>query len=493
MLSSRTATRCILWYLPLAFGVFFFLGNFLQLHYFILNDWDFSYFLTQPWRIAQGLDWNVPFAMESNGAPFWAHHLTPLSLFLAPLFRLFPSEYTLSFLHAVSATAVALLLPRLVRQIYGKDADGDKWLWAAGCLLLIFFMYRPFITAWSRQTHFTTLVTPFLALAILCLHKRWRAGAAVCALVVCLGQERASVAVFGLGMYAFFLLREKKLGLAFCALSALWFFGATQVVLPWLREYAGAANTTYIMSSRIGIMADWPLKLRYLFWLCAFSCFLPFCGKKALLCASCALPNIAMSLVAKTREMYSLESQYEDLPAIFLLLSMAYGLCWLQGRLPVKQWHRLFAAGTGIYWLTILASTSGWYTPLSTTARLLTSPVRPALERLNRELSPLQERLPENLMLYAQTGLGPRLSLHANRRLLRADVLQKPLHNALLALSPRCGNYYLGTSVEEAIQQADAHEDLTLLYGSDQLRVYASKDVPENFPEFVQRFRDMAR
>lgn len=493
MFTPRFLKRCIFWYLPLIYGVFFFFGSFLQVRSFVLNDWDFGYFLTQSWRIAQGLDWNVPFACERDGAPFWAHHLTPLSFFLAPLFRLFPSEYTLSALHAGAITAVAFLLPRLTRAIYGKDADNSRMLWTAGCLLLIFFMYRPFITAWSRQTHYTTLVTPFLALALVCLHKRWRGGALLCALAVCLGQERASVAVFGLGMYAFFQLGEKKLGLLFCALSTLWFFGATQVVLPLFRELAGAANTTYVMTVRLGITTDWPEKIAYLLWLCAFSCFLPFCGKKALLCASCALPNIAMSLVAKTTGMYDLKGQYEDLPAIFLLLSMAYGMRWIQSAISAQQWRRLFASGTCLYWLAILTSTSGWYTAPVTCVRLLTWPQRAALETLNREIAPLQGCLPESLTFYAQTGLGPRVGLHANHRLMHAGLLQKPLRNALIALSPFCGNYQLDTSVADAIKLADAHKDLTLLYGSDQLRVYATKDVLDAEPDLVQRFRELPR
>lgn len=493
MIRSHFPQRCILWYVPLGYGVCFFLGSYLQLRYFVLNDWDFGYFLTQPWRIAQGLDCNVPFAAVVDGAPFWAHHFTPLSFVLAPLFKLFPSEYTLSFLHAGSVTAVAFLLPRLTRQIYAGSPEKSRWLWTAGFLLLIFFMYRPFISAWSRQTHFTTLVSPFLALAILCLHKHWRVGAIFCALMLCLGQERASVAVFGLGMYAIFLLREKNLGVFFCTFSLLWFFCVTQVVLPWLREYAGAADTTYVMTARIGLMADWPQKLRYIFLLCAFSCFLPFCGKKALLCASCSLPNIAMSLVAKTSGMYDFKGQYEDLPAIFLLLSMAYGLQWIQGKLSARQWRLIFAAGSGLYWLAILTTASGWYTPLATPLRLLTAPQRPVLEILNAEIRPLQKPLPEDVTLYAQSGLGPRMSLHAERRLLRMDILQQPLKGALIVLSPLCGAYRLKTSVAEAIKMADRHKDLVLLYGSDRLRVYASRDVAAAEPELVQRFHGVAR
>lgn len=492
MIRQRAVKRGILWYVPFVYGVCFFLGSYLQVRYFVLNDWDFGYFLTQPWRISQGLDCNVPFAAVVDGAPFWAHHFTPLSFVLAPLFKLFPTEYTLSFLHAGSVTAVAFLLPRLVRQIYAKSADEGRWLWTAGFLLLIFFMYRPFISAWSRQTHFTTLVSPFLALALLCLHKHWRGGAIFCALMLCLGQERASVAVFGLGMYAIFLLREKKLGLFFCTFSAVWFFGVTQAVLPWLREYAGAANTAYVMTARIGPMADWPQKLRYIFLFCAFSCFLPFCGKKALLCACCALPNIAMSLVANISGMYDFKGQYEDLPAIFLLLSMAYGLQWIQGKLSGKQWHRLFAAVVCLYWLVILSTTSGWYTPAATTVRLLTSPERPVLEILNAEIAPLQAPLPEDVTLYVQSGLGPRLALHAGRRLLRADILQQPQEHALIVMSPLCGTFGLETSVAEAIKMADSHKGLVLLYGSDRLRVYASRDVAAAETELGQRFHGMA-
>ncbi len=479
--------------MPIFYTFCFFLGSFLQLHYFVLNDWDFSYFLTQAWRVGQGIDWNVPFAEAVDGAPFYAHHFTPLSALLAPILRVFPSEYTLSAIHALSVSSVAFLLPRIIRQIYGTDIYTDKaeynaWLWTSACILVIFFFYRPFIAAWSRQMHYTTIVTPFLALGILCLHKRLRLCAISCAFMLCLGQERASVAVFGLGLYAWLLLGERRMGVFFCVLSLLWFFCATQIALPWLRTYAGVADTTYPFLQRLGITIAWPEKLAYLFWLCAFSCFLPFCGKKALKCAACAIPTTSLSLLSRASGLYDMRGQYDDLASIFLLLSMAYGMRWLQKKSPsfawLRSWQRLFGIGTCTYALIILLSTSGWYTPLLTCGRLLSSEQKSKFDLLNTELARFKSIIPENARLYVQSGLGPRLALYNGRTLLTARELNSPLSNSIIVLSPLAGDYLLNAKISEAIKKAEAHPNLVRLGNQKDLYIFVSKDLADKTAQF---------
>ena len=84
-----TAKNLALFGLPLVFALCFLAGSLLQIWAFVLNDGDFSYFLTQPWRVWNFGDWNVPFAENQDGAPFHAHHLTPFSALLAPVIGLF--------------------------------------------------------------------------------------------------------------------------------------------------------------------------------------------------------------------------------------------------------------------------------------------------------------------------------------------------------------------------------------------------------------------
>lgn len=481
---QSAAARAVLWYVPALYGLCFFAGSFLQLRYFALNDVDFSYFLVQPWRIWTFGDWNVPFANAiEGGAPFWAHHLTPLSALLAPVIGLFPSEYALAAVHAASAALMAFLLPRLAREIYGGESG--RWLWGAAVCLLLFFFFRPYMAAWHRQTHFTTLVAPILALACLCLHKRRVCAAFACALVVCMGQERASVSVFGLGMYAFLLAGQRRAGIVFCSLSALWFFGATQVWLPLMRGLAGVANTDYIMLGRIGPLADWPEKLVFLCRICLFCCFLPFCGRRAMSCACCSLPNLSMALLSGRPGMYDLKGQYEDLPSVFLLLSMLYGLCWLQGKLPARLWKRLFASGVCVYWLLVSPSNAGWYNPLVTSARILAASGKTELDKLNEDIGLLKD-LPDSITPYVQSGLGPRLGLHKNRLLLQRNVIDEMPVNALLVFSPLAGTHELGGAYDDVLKLADNNPGFGLLFDTGRLRVYASSGLLAARPEFIR-------
>ena len=52
----------MLWYVPLVFAALFIWGSVLQMRSFVINDADFSYFLTQIWRVWNGWDWRTPFA-----------------------------------------------------------------------------------------------------------------------------------------------------------------------------------------------------------------------------------------------------------------------------------------------------------------------------------------------------------------------------------------------------------------------------------------------
>lgn len=485
----------VFYWLPGAFTLCFLAGSFLQMQSFVINDTDFGYFLTQPWRIWQGWDWRVPFAEEVE-PPYYAVHLTPLSLFLAPFIGLFPSPYALSVLHALAAGAIAFLLPRLVHCLYTRERSvpasrplpDQAWIWTALALLLIFFAFRPFLAAWTRQTHFTFLVTPFLALGCLYLLKGRSGLAVACAIVVCLGQERAAAQVFGLGMYAWLLMGERRLGIGLCLLSCVWFFGATHVWLPMMRTLANAGDG-YFFGQQFMPFAELEKKAAVLGMLCVYTAFLPFCGRRALLTAACALPTLGMMLVSSSRyHMLHFSGHYYDMASIFLLLSMAEGLRWLQSHLAIRRWKTLFAAGTAAYLLLMLTAQTGWYNPLITSLRLLHSPHRAEFLQLARELAPLR-RVPDDVTLYAQSGLGPHVELNRERYRARAGILEAPLKKAVIAISPLATNEYLGAGQAEFSARADAHPDLALLWDTGRLRVYASRDLAESHPEFLERLK----
>lgn len=309
-----------------------------------------------------------------------------------------------------------------------------------------------------------------------------------CALIVCLGQERAAAQVFGLGMYAWLLMGKRRLGIGLCLLSCIWFFGATQIWLPMMRTIADAGNG-YFFSRQFMPFADLDKKAAVLGMLCVYTAFLPFCGRRALLTAACALPTLAMMLVSSSQyHMLHFSGHYYDMASIFLLLSMAEGLRRLQRHLAVLRWKTLFAGGTAIYLALMLTAQTGWYNPLVTSLRLLSSPHRAEFLALERELEPLR-RIPDDVTLYAQSGLGPHVELNRERYRARACILEAPLKKAVIAISPLATDEYLGASQAEFSARADAHPDLTLLKDTGRLRVYASHDLAKSHPEFFERLQ----
>ena len=511
------AERLVLWWIPAAMTAFFLFLAYLKIRYFQVNDWDFSYFLTQPWRIFQGLDAKTPFA-GAYSEDFYAVHFTPLSLVLAPVIGLLPSAYTLAALHALATGFMSFLLPRLARAVsLNLDADNDRgeWLWVAAFLLGIFLFFPPWTSAFNYMTHYTTLASPFVALALLCLLKSRPALRGVSSLslslsplfylsclMLLLAQERASVAIFGIGMFAFLLAGRPRLGLALCLLSACWFFGVVKLLLPFLRKWAGLSDG-YFFGRYLMPLALLPQKIRFLLDFLPMTLFLPLCGKKAFLSALCALPVLGVSLASSRAGMISFHFMYQDLVTPFLFVSMVYGCFWVarQGRRFAslqKRWVLVSALALllAVYAVMTQQSKVGYTTPFSIYRSLVNHEQRTALDALNEDIR-IFDKLPEDVMFYAQSGLGPRLALRRHRYLARESHLEKAAsEKSVLAFSPICGAYHMGNDTKpdnvayaEAMAKADRTPGLSLLGDNGRLRVYAGRRFLEEEPDLA---REMA-
>ena len=293
---------------------------------FRANDWDFSFFSVLPWNIGNGHGWHVPFDERDSGMPYYAHHWQPSVLALVPFLTCFDSPYTLSILHGLAIGAWFFLLPLFVRQVY-RDAGREDYLRDAFFWLLLLFVYTPLWGPWRYQTHMTTLVSPALFLAVLCLHRQRYIWACFWCLLVAFGQERSSVAVFSVGMYAALVLRQYRMGGGLCLASGLYFWGLVKLVFPFLRE-----GNAYFFSSFISPFHDFFRKCLFLLTYLAYTFFLPLAGKRALLTAACSLPVLGLGLVSNREGMYAFGYHYQDISAPFFLMAGVYGLLWLRER-----------------------------------------------------------------------------------------------------------------------------------------------------------------
>ena len=483
--------KFILWYLPALYVVCFIISSCLQVYFFNVKDYDFNFFLTQPYRIFQGWDACIPFSLSASEYSFYAHHFTPLSFLLAPVIGLFPSPYTLAVIHACSVGLVAFILPRLAQCVLESSSLQDQplvWRSVSLFILLIFFFFSPYIAAYNCATHFTTLVTPALALALLSLHKGWHRILFICCILILIAQERASVSIFGLGMYAVLVLRQYRLGIFLCLVSTTWFFGVVKVILPLLRDYAGL-DGDYAFAHAINVGVLLPQKLSYLFLFCLFSIFLPFCGKKAFLTACCALPMIGMSLVSGREGMLRFVFHYQDLPSIFVLLSMTYGAAWLQQKISFRHWWKLATVTVIVYIVAIQLSNTALTNPIPKTISFLTSPHRDALSALNEDVKRFAD-VPEEVHLYVQSGMGPRFAFFRHRYAARAETLAKAAsHPSFFIISPVCFMQQKD-SFEQLAAKADRQAGLELVLDNGRMRVYASQQLKAEYADLLSRITE---
>ena len=438
---------------------------------FRVNDWDFSYFSVLPWNLGNGQGWHVPFHELGAGFPFYAHHWQPFVLALVPFLTWFDSPYTLSVLHALAMGAWFFLLPLFVRQVY-REAGREDYLGAALFWQLVLFVYTPFWGPWRYQTHITTLVSPALFLAVLCLHRRRAVWACFWCLLVAFGQERSSVAVFSVGMYAILILRQYRLGGGLCLASGLYFLGIVKVLFPFLR-----GGDAYAFSTSISPFHHFSKKCLFLLKYLAYTFFLPLAGKRAFLTAACSLPVLGIGLVSSRESMYAFGHHYQDVSAPFLLMAGVYGLLWLQEQ---RLGHRLFssrkllAAGCAVLLIVSFAQCRFLH-PLVHLGFIATDPRRADYARLHEELEHLL-RISEGKPLFVQSGIGPLVSLRTERYSLvgEADLRREFAAEEHVAISPLCGTYAL-PDYAPLQKGLDGNGTLELVQDSGRLRIYRGR------------------
>ncbi len=463
----RNGTFWLFWVFPVIYTCFFVVASLVQLYIFDVNDWDFSYFSVLFWNIAEGHGYFVPFHDEQKGLPFYTHHWVPGAAFFAPFMYFFPSPYTLSVIHALVVGSVFFLLPRLVRCIFAEHGHND-WAAAASFVQLFAFFYIPFLAAWRYQSHLTTLVMPVILLAIWALHRNKPLLTCLCCLFLALGQERSAVAVFGVGMYAIFLLRHYKLGLGLCFFSSLYFVAAIKI-MEWLRH-----GVDYAFSDAIVPFSFLKEKARFLLTFFVYTAFIPLLGRKAFLSALCALPVIAIGLVSNRPAMYNFIFHYHDLASMFALVSVIYGCLFVKEHAVKIRPYIATLTLVFVAYCTLFAAPKNPH-PLG--VLLLDLPGENLVEttQLHADVKKLLQ-LSQNVSLRVQSGLGPMVSVREKRYCLSESDLKRNFSHEIIAISPLAGIYSL-SSYENTRKQLNANPSLTRIADTGRLQVYMTKDL----------------
>lgn len=454
--------------IPLALTFICVLASLVDLYAFRVNDWDFSYFSVLPWNIGNGHGWHVPFHELDSNIPFYAHHWQPFALLLVPFMTWFDSPYILSVLHGLALGTWFFLLPVFVRQVYGEEGRQD-YLWTALFWELVLFVYIPFLGPWRYQTHLTTLVSPAIFLAVLSLHKRRFVWACFWCVLLASGQERSSVAVFSVGLYACLLLKQYRLGSCLCLASTAYFVGVVKVLFPFLRDganyaFSGDIHPFYAASKKLCFLLQYVLS----------TFCLPLAGKRAFLTALCSLPVLGIGLVSNRENMYAFVHHYQDISAPFFLMAGVHGLLWLQ---KLSVWNRFsrksVMACCGL--LLALSFTLGRFShPLVRLGFVVTDPRLGQYATLHAELDQLLD-VSHGKKLFVQSGIGPLVSLREERyALVTNHDLKRDYSGSYVAISPLCGIYDFD-SYATLQNGLDDNQTLELVQDSGLLRVYKGR------------------
>ncbi|WP_027187787.1 DUF2079 domain-containing protein [Desulfovibrio cuneatus] len=450
---------------PLCLSFFFFVGSLYRLYSFRVHDGDYGIFTNILWNFANGNGWRCSLYEGEVRVNFLADHFAMLVAPLSPLFKLFPSLYTLSVLHSLAFSVSFFLVPFLVKEIWRAGGRKD-YLPSALFLMSLLAFYKPFIASWLFQAHMTTLVVPFAFATLLLLHKQRLFWAAVCAVIVALAQERAVVAVFGLGMYAFGITRNRRLGAALCIASAAYFFAIVKFIIPSFYQGQGA----YYYNSFIRPFSMLGEKLLFCFSLLYKLFFLPVLGKNALWACACALPVLGIALVSSRDVMLGFAYHYQDLPSVFLFTAAVHGLLWLQAQAFFKRLRPQAVLLAVIVCMAIAGQNTWRASPFKVVLG-----IRPdaAVTQLHAELAPFLH-LPEHIHVYSDCFIGPQLSLRKYRFQIVPWNVEQTFTSSIVLVGTHQVPF---DKYRDAIAKVGVNKSLTLVKQTDVLSIYLSNDL----------------
>lgn len=151
-------------------------------------------------------------------------HFTPALLLWLPIYALFPSPATLTFLQVTFVTATGLILYALARHYLEPPL--------AAMITVSFYAANAVIGPTLSNFHDISQIPLFVFGLLLAMEKRswwlfW-----LLAILTLIVREDAGVVLFGVGFYLILSRRYPQIGLAICSLSLAYMIVLTNVVMP---------------------------------------------------------------------------------------------------------------------------------------------------------------------------------------------------------------------------------------------------------------------
>lgn len=271
------------------------------------------------WNAAQGRWFETSFGPKGGVVSALSYHVTPIILFLAPLYKLFPSPVTLLLLQTITVSLGSLAVYLLAKKIL--DSVQLALVFSATYLL-----YPPLQYANLSDFHYVTLATTSLLFVFyFMLGKRWRLFYLSLVLSVFTKENVALVASF-LGLYLLLVLKEKKKGIVIFLLFTIYFLLSVFYLMPVLGGGSGAVGRYgYLVQMSPSKLPDLLFnvdKIKYLFHLLISVGFLPLFSPLQLIPA---LSEFGLNLFSSYNPQWQVKFHYTAAITSFIFVSAIYG------------------------------------------------------------------------------------------------------------------------------------------------------------------------
>lgn len=322
-------------------------------------DWDLAMYAQATWALSQG-------SLHSSifGTSFLTNHAEYIAFFIAPIYKLFPSAFTLVVLKILSFVGGSFVFYLIAKKLLG---------WPLGILLMLLYQFHPanaFMMIY--EFHFENLAIIFIFLMYYFLQTRRFIAFLISACFATLVKENISLVVFMFGLYV--LIKREPQGKGWViapVFLGLGFFILTMfVITPSLRTQEGIATANqYIgmywdQSAKTAgltqtiwhnVCARWhtfisPLNQRYMADLFLSLSILPLLSPQTL---ALGIPIFLQHFLSTAPTNHTLYYHYAATAVVFIFLSTAVSLRWLRGKLRPLFYFLIILLTMGAYSLQI--------------------------------------------------------------------------------------------------------------------------------------------
>ncbi|MCB9772396.1 MAG: DUF2079 domain-containing protein [Candidatus Omnitrophica bacterium] len=315
--------------LLICFGVFFIWLNLLIKKFinFGYYDWDLAMYAQAVWALSQG-------SLHSSlfGTTFLTNHAEYIAFFLAPIYKLFPSAFTLIVFKILSLVAGSFVFYLITKKLLG---------WRLGLVFMILYLLHPANTFMMiYEFHFENLAIFFIFAMYYFFSEKRLIPFLICAFFATIVKENISLIVFMFGFYALFTKRTQKLAWVIgpVLLGGVFFLLTMFVITPHLRMQEGIASANQYLSMYLSssdqtgsivqrlihsLSALWhnfssPLNQKYMIELFIPFHILPFLSPLTFLLGA---PILLQHFLAPSHTMHSLYYHYAATAIIFIYLA----------------------------------------------------------------------------------------------------------------------------------------------------------------------------